>query len=222
MKGSGMKRITKKEAQEILDILQEAYPDARVSLDAKNPFELVIATALSAQTTDVQVNKVTPELFRRYPTPNKMAQAPLEELTELIHTIGFFRTKAANIKRASQMLVDEFGGVVPQTMEELTRLPGVGRKTANVVLSVAFHIPSIAVDTHVFRVSNRIGLSKSSDVGACEEDLKKILDRNSWSHAHHLLIFHGRRICKARRPLCEQCSIRQHCRFYASSTGKQL
>ncbi len=208
-----MKRMTKKEAAEIIEILKTLHPDARIALVANNPFELLIATMLSAQTTDVQVNKVTPALFAQYPTPEALSQAEVHDVEEKIRSIGFFHTKAQNLIRTANLLVKEFGGQVPGTMEELTQLPGVGRKTTNVVLSNAFGVPAIAVDTHVFRVSNRLRLSTSDDVLHCERDLQHILDPSVWSQAHHLLIFHGRRICKAQRPLCETCPLIDHCRY---------
>lgn len=212
-----MEEMTKEEAREILRILDQTHPDAKTSLDAVNPYQMLIATILSAQTTDVQVNKVTPALFAAYPTPGDLGRAQLADVEDLIHSLGFYRTKAKNIIKTGAKLDQDFAGQVPQTLEELTSLPGVGRKTANVVLSNCFQIPAIAVDTHVFRVSNRLGLSQSKNVEACEKDLQAILDREAWSHAHHLLIFHGRRICKAQNPHCLECPVRDHCRFYVKS-----
>lgn len=209
-----MKKMSKAEAAQVMDLLKETFPDAGPELHFSNPFELLVATILSAQTTDVQVNKVTPALFQAYPGPAQLALASPERVMEMIKSIGFYRNKAKNIVKTAAILVEKYRGQVPDTMEELVKLPGVGRKTANVVLSNAFHQPAIAVDTHVFRVSNRIGLSQSQDVLACEKDLRRILDSEIWSLAHHLLIFQGRRICKARNPLCQECSLRDHCRFY--------
>ena len=209
-----MAKVTKKEAALILDKLAEAFPDARCELDHENPFQLLIATILSAQTTDKMVNRVTPDLFAAYPDYSSLAVADTGRVEELIRNIGLYRTKAKNIIGASRLMMENFDGQVPDNMKDLTSLPGVGRKTANVVLSNAFGLPAIAVDTHVFRVSKRIGLSAGKDVGQCEKDLQKLLERSSWNRAHHLLIFQGRYICKARGPLCSECSIRDHCRFY--------
>lgn len=209
-----MKRMTKQEAREIIAKLREAHPHAKGELVAANPFQLLIATILSAQTTDKQVNRVTPALFAAYPTPAALAAAKPAEVEEYIHSIGFFRMKAQNIIRTAALLEQEFGGEVPQEIPLLMTLPGVGKKTANVVASNAFGVPAIAVDTHVFRVSNRLGLSVSKDVASCEADLERILDRAVWSEAHHLLIFQGRYVCKARRPECERCNVCAHCRYY--------
>ncbi|HOC09692.1 MAG TPA: endonuclease III, partial [Bacillota bacterium] len=178
----------------VLDILEKTYPDATTELVHKNPYELLIATMLSAQTTDKQVNKVTPGLFERFPDAKALAEADISEIESLIKTCGFYKSKARNIKEACRIIVEEYGGRVPQTMEELTDLPGVGRKTANVVLSNAFGVDAIAVDTHVFRVANRLGLAQSGDVRGTEEQLMENIPREKWSRAHHWLIHHGRRI----------------------------
>ena len=170
---------------------------------------------LSAQTTDKQVNRVTPELFKRFPDAKALAEADIGEIESLIKTCGFYKSKARNIKEACRIIVEEYGGRVPQTMEELTDLPGVGRKTANVVLSNAFGVDAIAVDTHVFRVANRLGLAQSGDVRGTEEQLMENIPREKWSRAHHWLIHHGRRICKARRPKCEECPLAEVCSFKA-------
>lgn len=199
----------------VLDILEKTYPDATTELVHKNPYELLIATMLSAQTTDKQVNKVTPGLFERFPDAKALAEADISEIESLIKTCGFYKTKARNIKEACRIIVEEYGGRVPQTMEELTDLPGVGRKTANVVLSNAFGVDAIAVDTHVFRVANRLGLAQSGDVRGTEEQLMENIPREKWSRAHHWLIHHGRRICKARRPKCEECPLAEVCSFKA-------
>lgn len=199
----------------VLDILEKTYPGATTELVHKNPYELLIATMLSAQTTDKQVNKVTPGLFERFPDAKALAEADISEIESLIKTCGFYKTKARNIKEACRIIVEEYGGRVPQTMEELTDLPGVGRKTANVVLSNAFGVDAIAVDTHVFRVANRLGLAQSGDVRGTEEQLMENIPREKWSRAHHWLIHHGRRICKARRPKCEECPLAEVCSFKA-------
>lgn len=209
-----MRAMSKKEALEILEKLKEAHPDAKGELVAENPFQLLIATILSAQTTDIQVNKVTPKLFEDFPGPEALGKADPAKIEEYIRSIGFFRTKAKNIVRTGAILEKEYGGLVPDKMEELIKLPGVGRKTANVVLSNAFGQPAIAVDTHVFRVSNRLGLSKSKNVEDCEKDLRKILPKEEWSQAHHLLIFQGRYVCRAQRPNCPACNLRDNCRYY--------
>lgn len=209
-----VKKLNKKESKEVIDILLETYPDAKPELNYSNPFELLIATILSAQTTDVQVNKVTEKLFKDYKCPKDFLKLTEEELEEKIKSIGFHKNKSKNILATCKILVEKYNGLVPDTLEELMSLPGVGRKTANVVVSNAFGKPAIAVDTHVFRVSNRIGLANSDNVFDTEKDLMKTIDRNMWSKAHHLLIFHGRRICKARRPLCEKCPLTSYCLYY--------
>lgn len=198
---------------EILDRLDEMFPDAHCELNYKNPFELTVAVVLSAQTTDIAVNHVTPGLFEKYPDPLSMASAPLEDLEACIRRIGLYRNKAKNIKGLAQGIVDLYDGTVPMSMEDLIKLPGVGRKSANVILSECFDVPAIAVDTHVERVSKRLGLAELDDsVLQVEEKLMQKLDRNRWSHAHHLLIFFGRYCCKAKNPLCERCPFKEICR----------
>lgn len=208
------KMLSKEEIREVLAILEERFPDARAELDHENPFELLIATILSAQCTDVRVNKITKDLFKDLKTPEDYLRLSQEELGERIRSCGFYNMKSKNILGACLKLVRDFDSQVPKTIEELESLPGVGRKTANVVASVAFGVPAIAVDTHVFRVSNRIGLAKAKNVEKTEEQLMKNIDRSMWTKAHHLLIFQGRRICKSQRPLCEQCPLRDYCNFY--------
>lgn len=209
--------LKKKEIKIIIDLLLELYPDAKAELDFTNPFELLVATILSAQCTDVQVNKTTAILFKEYRTPEDFLTLTEEELGRKIYSCGFYKNKSKNILESSRILLEEYDGQVPETIEELMLLPGVGRKTANVVVSNAFGVPAIAVDTHVFRVSNRIGLADSKNVEDTERDLMKNIDRNMWTKAHHLLIFHGRRICKARNPLCEECPVSDYCKFYKNS-----
>lgn len=216
MVGVIMKKMTKKEANSIMEILFKAYPGLKPFLNSENPFQSLIATILSAQTTDVQVNKVTKELFRAYPDPFTMSKATYEDIIPYIRSIGFFRNKAKNIVNASKKLVEDFDGKVPDNMEDLTSLPGVGRKTANVVMANSFGIPSVPVDTHVFRVTNRIGLSKSKNPEECEKDLRQILEKSMWNYSHLSIIQHGRDICKARKPKCMECPISEHCRFYRS------
>lgn len=208
------KMLGKEEAREVIRILLQLYPNAKAELNFSNPFELLIATILSAQTTDVQVNKITDKLFQDYKTPEDFIKLTEEELANKIKTCGFYRNKSKNILATCRILVDQYQGRIPDTMEELMELPGVGRKTANVVLSNAFNKPAIAVDTHVFRVSNRIGLADSDNVLDTEKDLMNIIDKDMWSKAHHLLIFHGRRICKARKPLCDKCPLTGYCFYY--------
>ncbi len=200
--------------QKIYELLKEEYPDVHCELDYQTPLQLLTATVLSAQTTDRQVNRVTEKLFAEHPDLDTLLELSEEELEDYIHSLGFYHTKARNLYRLFRELADRFQGEVPQTMQELTSLPGVGRKTANVVLANAFGIPAIAVDTHVFRVSNKIGLAHASDVRETEKQLQNALDPEMWSLMHHLLIFHGRRCCSARSPQCERCVIRQYCEYY--------
>ena len=200
------------EVIEVLDRLEEQYPDADCALDHRNVFELLIAVVLSAQTTDVSVNKVTPALFEKYPTPAALAAADVEDLQEILRRIGMYKTKARNIKKLSEKLVTEFDGQVPEDQRLLESLPGVGRKTGNVVMAVGFGHQRIAVDTHVFRVSNRIGLVSEKDVLKTELALMEVLPEERWTEAHHSLIFHGRRCCDARKPKCEECPIAHMCK----------
>lgn len=207
-----MQPMTREEANEIAVILKENYPGLKPFLDADNPFESLVATILSAQTTDRQVNKVTPALFAAYPDPEALARADLDQVMAYIHSIGFFRNKAKNIIKTARKLCEDFGGQVPEDMEALMTLPGVGRKTANVVMANSFGHPSMPVDTHVFRVANRLGLSKSDTPQACEQDLRAILEPERWNYFHLSIIQHGRDICSARSPKCELCPLRNHCR----------
>lgn len=200
--------------REVLRILSETYPDAKPELDFSNPFELLIATILSAQCTDKQVNKCTPALFRDHPNAASMAEMTPDELSVYIKPCGFFNTKAKNIIAACKELAEKYGGEVPADRDALEALPGVGRKTANVVLSNAFGVPAIAVDTHVFRVSNRLGLAEAKTVEQTEIQLMHHIPMDSWSIAHHYLIFHGRRICSAKKPNCECCTLRELCKTY--------
>lgn len=200
--------------REVLRILSETYPDAKPELDFSNPFELLIATILSAQCTDTQVNKCTPALFHDHPNAASMAEMTPDELSVYIKPCGFFNTKAKNIIAACKELAEKYGGEVPADRDALEALPGVGRKTANVVLSNAFGVPAIAVDTHVFRVSNRLGLAEAKTVEQTEIQLMQHIPMDSWSIAHHYLIFHGRRICSAKKPNCECCTLRELCKTY--------
>jgi endonuclease-3 len=206
------KRKTSARASAILEILQRTWPEATCELDFKNAYQLTVATILSAQSTDKRVNLVTPALFRRYPTPARLARADPAELEELIHSTGFFRQKARTLVRMAQTLVSEFGGEVPRTMEEMIRLPGVARKTANVVLGSAYGIPSgVVVDTHVIRVAGRLGLTRESDPVKIERDLMKLSPPERWVDLGHQLIWHGRRICHARKPDCPHCPLAPVC-----------
>lgn len=207
--------MTEKTAR-IADQLMKAYPDAHCELNFHTPLEIVIATCLSAQTTDKQVNKVTEVLFHDCRTLDDYLALTPEQIRDYIHTLGFYNNKADNLYKMVRQLADRFHGEVPQTMEELTSLAGVGRKTANVVLSNAFGIPAIAVDTHVFRVSNRIGLAHAKTVEETEQQLMQVLDKEIWSRMHHVLIFHGRYCCHARKPECERCPIREDCAYYCA------
>lgn len=197
--------------KEVLDRLATEYPDAECALNHKNTYELIIAVALSAQTTDKSVNKVSPALFEAYPTAEALAEASQEDVIELIKTIGMYKTKSKNIIQLAKQLCERFDGKVPDNYGDLVTLPGVGRKTANVVLSVGFGVQRIAVDTHVFRVTNRIGLASEKDVLKTELALMELLPEDRWSEAHHSLIFHGRNCCSARKPECDRCVIEELC-----------
>ncbi|MCK9443224.1 MAG: endonuclease III [Tissierellaceae bacterium] len=216
-----MKRLSKKETKTVLEKLEKEFPDARAELDFTNPFELLIATILSAQCTDVRVNIITKVLFEKFKTPEDYIKLSAEELGSIIKSCGLYKTKSQNILATCNILIDRYDGKIPDTMEDLITLPGVGRKTANVVLSNAFNVPAIAVDTHVFRVSNRIGIANSNNVLDTERDLMDNIEREVWSKAHHLLIFHGRRICKARNPLCHICPVSEHCIYYKTEVNKK-
>ncbi len=214
MKTTDKPPLSKAKAVQVLDILEALYPDARPELDFTNRFELLIATILSAQCTDVRVNLVTGELFKEFNTPEAILTLSVDELGQRIKTCGLYVSKASNIYATCRLLLERHGGEVPGTLEELTALPGVGRKTANVVLSNGFGVPAIAVDTHVFRVANRIGLAAAETVEKTEQQLMQLLPKARWSHSHHLLIFHGRRCCKARKPECERCPLTASCHYY--------
>lgn len=209
------RKKTKKETIEILDLLNDQHPDARCELVHSSAFELLVATILSAQCTDVRVNIVTEEMFKKYNQPQDFKDLSIGQIEEMIKTCGLYKSKAKKIKETSSILVDLYGGQVPDNLEDLVKLPGVGRKTAGVVLSNAFGVPAIAVDTHVFRVSNRIGIVKESTPEKTEFALMKAIPKDRWTHSHHLLIFHGRRVCKARKPECSNCSISHMCNYYS-------
>jgi endonuclease-3 len=202
-----------KKAGHILQALESAYPDATTALVFKNPFELLISTILSAQCTDRQVNLVTEKLFKRFPGPAEFARLEPEELEPHIKSCGFYIVKSRHIVMTCRALLERFGGEVPRTMEELTTLPGVGRKTANVVLSNAFGQDAIAVDTHVFRVANRLGLVRAKTPEDTEKQLMTAIPKDKWSRAHHWLIRHGRQVCHARKPECGRCPALQWCEY---------
>ncbi len=208
-------KINKAKAAErvknIWPILKKTYPEATTALKFTNPLELMIATILSAQCTDVRVNMVTKDLFKKYRSAKDWAKAEIKQIESDIKSTGFYHNKAVNIKGCCTRLLEEYGGRVPNTMEELLTLPGVGRKTANVVLGNAFGVPGIVCDTHVIRLSRRLGLSANSDAVKLEFDLAEIVPKKNWTMFSHLLIFHGRNICKARRPDCENCPISKYC-----------
>jgi len=215
---------TRQLAKRVLKVLQGAYPDARCELDHQDPFQLLVATVLSAQSTDVSVNRVTPVLFRRWPNPRKLATAELNAVEEVLATIGMYRQKAKNIVGLSQKLVQEHAGQVPRSLEELVELPGVGRKTANVVLGVAFGKPAgVVVDTHVQRISQRLGLTSNDQPGKIEADLMMLYAASQWDMLSHTLIFHGRRCCTARKPACGSCPVSALCpsAFNAESIGRK-
>ena len=209
--------ISDKQIPEILDRLETMHPEAACALDFGTRFQLLSAVMLSAQTTDVAVNKVTPELFSKYPTAEAMAEADPLEVQEIIKTIGLYKNKSRNIVALSKMLVSDYDGEVPGSFDDLVKLPGVGRKTANVVLAEGFGKARIAVDTHVFRVSNRLGLTDAKTPEGVETGLMERLPEDQWSRAHHLLIFHGRKICHARRPDCDSCLLAELCLYHKNT-----
>lgn len=216
--------MTKTElAGTVLERLKKVHPDAHCELNHSNAFELLLATILSAQCTDARVNMVTPALFRKYPTPQKLAKAPLGEVQELIKSINFFNNKAKSLIGCAQMLVEKHKGEIPRTVEELEELPGVGRKTANVVLGNAFNINTgIVVDTHVKRTAALLGLTKQTDPAKVEIDLMKLFPNETWCELSHLLIFLGRRTCIANRPQCDLCSLKDVCPSSGKSTKKKV
>ncbi len=198
----------------ILEILKKEYPDAKIALNFKNPYELLVAVVLSAQCTDVRVNKVTPQVFKRFPDPKSLSEAELSEIEDLIRSTGFFRNKAKNLKNACKIIVEKHGGKVPDTMEELLNLPGIARKSANIILYNAYgKVAGIPVDTHVKRLSKRLGLSKEKDPVKIEKDLMKIVPKEDWGKISYRLIDHGRKICTARKPKCEKCPLFDLCLY---------
>jgi len=203
-----------KKVEFLVNELDKLYPDAECSLDYINAFQLLISTQLSAQCTDACVNKVTPALFEKYPDAKAFANAELEDIEKYIYATGFYHNKAKNIKSCCIMLCDKFNGDVPHTMEELTMLAGVGRKTANLVLGDAFNIPSIVVDTHCIRLSGRLGLTKNTDPNKIESDLRIIIPPDKSNKFCHALVLHGRAVCTAKKPKCDKCTLKNNCNYY--------
>jgi endonuclease III len=212
----------KERARKVFDRLRAHYPDAECSLDYKNPLELLVSTILAAQCTDARVNKVTKDLFKKYKTCEDYVSAAPETLEKEIQTCGFFRQKTRSIQDACRSIIDEFGGKVPGTMEELLRLKGVGRKTANVVLGQCFGEAAIIVDTHCRRVTNRLAFTKSDDPAKIERDLMTVWDKEHWTLFSHLMVFHGRSICVARSPKCSQCPVNDLCPYPHTAAGKKV
>ncbi|OFI05075.1 endonuclease III [Clostridium acetireducens DSM 10703] len=206
--------MNKNKVDEILKILEKNYPEAKCALKFETPYQLLVSTILSAQCTDVRVNAVTEELYKKYDNPQKILTLSTEELGEKIKSCGLYKNKSKNILSATEKILKDYNGEVPKTREELLKLPGVGRKTANVVLSNAYGIPAIAVDTHVFRVSNRIGIGIGKNPDQVEKSLMENIQKSMWSKAHHYLIWHGRLICKARNPKCSECALNKYCNYY--------
>ena len=198
-------------AASIYRILSKEYPDACCELDFESPFQLLVATVLSAQCTDKRVNAVTPQLFAKYPNVKKMANAKISDIEKIIKSTGFFRAKAQNIKALSEVIITRYNGEVPAVLEELVTLPGVGRKTANVVLGNAFDIPGLTVDTHFGRLVRRFGWTEETDPVKVERDVAKLIPKKEWTHLSHRLIWHGRRICHSRKPACGACPLAKHC-----------
>lgn len=204
-------RVTKALRSAQLNVLEKVYGDRNTALHYTTPFELLVAVVLSAQCTDERVNIITSRIFPRLNTPAKMAQLTQAQLEAEIHDCGLYRSKAKHLLETCRILLDEYGGEVPHTFEELVSFPGVGRKTANVLVSVLFGVPAIAVDTHVFRVSNRLGLARATTVDETERQLQRNIPKEKWAQAHHWLIWHGRLVCKARKPLCASCPLAEMC-----------
>ena len=211
---SGIK-ARKEKGKRIVDLLKTMFPNAKCGLNFKTPFELLIATILSAQSTDKRVNIITPVLFQKFPTPEKMAEADVKEIEEIIRSIGLFRSKAKNIHKLSQILVEKYNGKVPSSFEELTKLPGVGRKTANVVLGELFGNPKgIVVDTHMKRISKRLGLTTQENPEKIEKELNQVIPRQDWVWFSHAIISFGRSTCTAIKPKCDKCPLKKECLYY--------
>lgn len=213
--------MKKNDIIDMIEILKKEHPDATCSLMFTTPFEMAIAVMLSAQCTDERVNKITIELFKKYSTPKDFNEIPIEELEELIYSCGFYKNKAKNIKLLADKIIAEYNGILPDEMDKLIKLPGIGRKSANVIMLEAFNKPvGIAVDTHAKRISNRIGLSKQNDPKKIEQDLLKIIPKEYLKDVNHLFVFHGRRICKSQNPQCIDCPICKYCKFFKSLKEK--
>lgn len=208
---------TRNDIVEIIRLLEKNYPDAKCSLDYGRDYELLFATRLAAQCTDERVNKITPVFFKAYPTLQSIADADISDVENYIHSCGFYHTKAKDIVHAARMLLSDFGGRVPDTMENLLKLPGVGRKTANLILGDVYHQPAVVVDTHCIRLSNRLGLAKTVDPVKIEMKLKKLLPPDQSSDFCHRLVLHGRAVCTARKPTCDACNIRYFCDYFRSA-----
>lgn len=210
---------TKKQAIEIIETMKKMYPDATCSLDFTTPFEMMISVMLSAQCTDERVNKTTPNLFCKYNTPEEMVKVDIKELEEIIHPCGFYKNKAKNIILASEMIIEKYGGEVPKQIDELVKIPGVGRKSANVIMLEAFNTPcGIAVDTHAKRISNKMGFSKESDPIKIEQDLINVFPKKYFYDVNHLFVWHGRNYCDARKPDCKRCPVNKYCDNFLENT----
>lgn len=209
--------MNKKDAIIIIEALKKMYPDAKCSLDFSTPFQMLVSVVLSAQCTDERVNKTTPSIFSKYSTPQDFADMDIELLEELIHPCGFYKTKAKNLKRTAQILVEKYDGIVPNNMEDLMSLPGVGRKSANVIMLEAFDLPQgIAVDTHCKRIANRLGFSSESDPAKIEQDLLKVIPKEYYKDVNHIFIWHGRNVCTSQKPKCDSCKLQQYCKYNKS------
>ena len=207
--------MNKKDAVKIVETLKEMYPDAKCSLDFSTPFEMLVSVVLSAQCTDERVNKTTPNIFNKYSTPQDFANMDIKLLEELIHPCGFYKTKAKNLKKTAEILVEKYDGIVPNNMKDLMSLPGVGRKSANVIMLEAFNFPQgIAVDTHCKRIANRLGFSKESEPEKIEQDLLKVIPKEYYKDVNHIFIWHGRNVCTSQKPKCDSCKLQQYCKFY--------
>ena len=210
--------MNKKDAIIIIETLKEMYPEAKCSLDFSTPFQMLVSVVLSAQCTDERVNKTTPSIFSTYSTPQDFADMDIELLEELIHPCGFYKTKAKNLKRTAQILVEKYDGIVPNNMEDLMSLPGVGRKSANVIMLEAFDLPQgIAVDTHCKRIANRLGFSSESDPAKIEQDLLKVIPKEYYKDVNHIFIWHGRNVCTSQKPKCDSCKLQQYCKYNKSN-----
>ena len=209
-----MKNLNKKDIADIIDILKKTYPNAKCSLDFKTPFEMLVAVCLSAQCTDERVNRTTPSLFAKYDTPEDFANANIKDIEKIVKPCGFYKNKSKNLVNAGKTIVEKFDGKVPENIEELQTIPGVGRKSANVIMLEAFNkTEGIAVDTHCKRLANRLGFSQENEPTKIEKDLCKIIPKKYWKDVNHLFIYHGREICSSRNPKCEDCGLSKYCKY---------